>query len=63
MNSAEQEPGRLVSELDYTDASTVVGRGVHEFIDELQDGVSKVGDAITATFFRHAPPSSLTEVS
>ena len=44
--------GRLASELDYTDAGEVIGGGLHEFIDVLQDRFNQVGDTITATFFR-----------
>ncbi len=50
-NQAEQQLGRLVSELDYSDASEVIGRGLHEFIDGLQGRFNQVGDAITASFF------------
>ena len=51
-NRAEQLLGRLASELDYTDAREVIGEGLHEFIDALQDRLNQVGDAVTATFFR-----------
>ena len=51
-NEAEQRLGRLVADLDYTDAREVIGRGLHEVIDELQDRFNQVGAAITQTFFR-----------
>ncbi len=51
-NRAEQLLGRLASELDYTDAREVIGEGLHEFIDGLQNRLNQVGDTITATFFR-----------
>ena len=51
-NEAEQRLGRLVADLDYTDAQEVIGRGLHEVIDELQDRFNQVGGAITTTFFR-----------
>jgi uncharacterized alpha-E superfamily protein len=51
-NQAEQQLGRLVSELDYSDADEVITRGLHEFIDGLQDRFNQVGDAINASFFR-----------
>jgi len=59
-NKAEQALGRLVSELDYTDAKEVVAAGLHEFLDELQDRFNRVGDAITTTFFRIDPTSGST---
>ena len=51
-NRAEQWLGRLASELDYTDAGEAISEGLHEFIDALQDRFNRVGDTITATFFR-----------
>lgn len=51
-NRAEQLLGRLASEFDYTDAGEVIGGGLHEFIDVLQDRFNRIGDAVTATFFR-----------
>lgn len=53
-NQAEQQLGRLVSELDYSEAGEVIARGLHEFIDGLQDRFNQVGEAITTTFFRAA---------
>ena len=51
-NRAEQLLGRLASELDYTDPGEVITGGLHEFIDVLQDRFNRIGDAVTATFFR-----------
>ena len=51
-NRAEQLLGRLASELDYTDAGEVIGEGLHEFIDGLQDRLNKIGNTINSSFFR-----------
>lgn len=58
-NAAEQELGKLVSELDYSDSGAVLAGGIHEFIDELQERFNRIGDAIADTFFRPSPPSDL----
>ena len=50
--SAERLLGRLRSELDFTEVDDVIGRGMHEFIDDLQHKLNRVGRAIEETFFR-----------
>jgi uncharacterized alpha-E superfamily protein len=50
-NLAERRLGQLRSELAYSQVSEIIGRGLHEFLDNLQGQLNGVGDAITATFF------------
>lgn len=50
-NRAEQELGRLRSELDFTSIEDVIQMGLHEFIDQVQAGLNRVGEAIHKTFF------------
>ncbi len=50
-NAAERSIGRLVSELEYTDADDVMRGGLHEFLDALQMKLNGVGDCISETFF------------
>ncbi len=50
-NSAEQQSGRLRSDLAFTDVDSVVQQGMHEYIDRLQTRINDVGDAIFETFF------------
>lgn len=50
-NAAEQKLGRLKSELAYADVQTIVNRGLHEFIDDLQVKLNDVADSIGMTFF------------
>lgn len=50
-NQAEQLLGRLRSELDFSRIDDVVDRGMHEFIDDLQQRLNQVGVAICETFF------------
>jgi len=54
-NVAEQQLGRLKSELAYADVDTIVNQGLHEFIDGLQTKLNSVGDAIHETFFALRP--------
>lgn len=56
-NRAEQQLGRLRSELDYTHVSDVIDAGMHEFIDSLQAKLNDVGAAVHTTFFAARPSS------
>jgi uncharacterized alpha-E superfamily protein len=58
-NRAEQELGRLRSQLDYTSTEDILQVGLHEFIDGLQASLNRIGEAIFQTFFLvHDLPSS-----
>lgn len=50
-NKAEQRLGRLKSELAYSDVQTIVNRGLHEFVDDLQVKLNDIAIAIGETFF------------
>lgn len=50
-NRAEQELGRLRSELDFTSIDDIIQAGLHEFIDEVQYRLNNTGDAVFKTFF------------
>ena len=52
---AEKRLGRLRSQLDYTQITEIVEQGMHEFIDQFQKQLNKVGDAIHETFFALRP--------
>src|SRR4051812_6664593 len=49
-NRAEQELGRLRSELDFTSIDDIIHAGLHEFIDQVQLGLNSTGEAIYKTF-------------
>lgn len=49
-NRAEQELGRLRSELDFTSIDDVIQTGLHEFIDDVQQRLNGTGEAIYKTF-------------
>lgn len=54
-NRAEQRIGQLASELAYADIQTIVAEGLHDYLDELQAKLNKVGDAIFDTYFALNP--------
>jgi uncharacterized alpha-E superfamily protein len=56
-NSAEQELGRLKAELAYEQASDIIAKGLHQFLDGFQTKLNAVGVAIAETFF-HPPAGS-----
>ena len=58
-NPPEQILGQLRSELAYTRASEIVDRGVHEFVDNLQTRLNRVGEAVHETFFAMRPMADL----
>lgn len=49
-NRAEQELGRLRSELDFTSLDDIIEAGLHEFIDDVQKRLNRIGEAIYKTF-------------
>ncbi len=49
-NTAEQQLGRLRSELAYAHVDEIIYGGLHEFLDSLQIRLNEVGDAISETF-------------
>jgi uncharacterized alpha-E superfamily protein len=51
-NQAEQQLGRLRSELDFTSIDDIIGKGLHEFIDDVQDRLNRTGEAIYQSFFQ-----------
>lgn len=54
-NPAEQKLGQLRSRLSYLQVSDVIKRGLHEFVDDLQNRLNEVDEAIFHTFFAKRP--------
>ncbi len=50
-NMAKKRLGRLRAELDFVDIEDCVTRGLHEFVDDFQTRLNRVGEAIFETFF------------
>ena len=53
--ASEQRLGRLRSEMDFSGIQDVFQRGLHEFIDDFQAALNKVGDAVFEDFFARRP--------
>ncbi|MBI1337028.1 MAG: alpha-E domain-containing protein [Phycisphaera sp.] len=58
-NAAEQGLGRLVADFDYTRIDEVVTTGLHEYLDQFQVRLNKVGDAIYETYFALRPAGAV----
>jgi uncharacterized alpha-E superfamily protein len=54
-NRAEQELGRLRAKLDFTSTSEVMSTGLHEFLDDFQQQLNDVGDAVHEAMFALIP--------
>jgi uncharacterized alpha-E superfamily protein len=54
---AQRELGQMREELDFAQAEAIMQTGLHEFIDNFQDGLNRVGAAISANFFGTQPES------
>ena len=54
-NPAEQRLGQLRAKLAYSNADDIIGSGLHEFIDHLQEELNQVGESISETFFALRP--------
>ncbi|MGJ3244809.1 MAG: alpha-E domain-containing protein [Elainellaceae cyanobacterium] len=54
-NPVERDLGKLRSELDYITIEEIVQMGLHEFLDNLQMRLNKIGDSIFETFFALQP--------
>ena len=54
-NDAAKQIGRLMADLEYTDIDEVIEAGLHEFLDNLQTRLNKIGGIIGTTFFNITP--------
>lgn len=50
-NKSEKQLGALRSQMEYTDISTILQNGLHEYLDETQKKLNLVSEAIFQTFF------------
>lgn len=51
VNDAERLSDQLRSQLACSESGDIIGEGVHEYIDTLQNRLNRIGEAIGATFF------------
>ncbi|MBL8889189.1 MAG: alpha-E domain-containing protein [Planctomycetaceae bacterium] len=55
LNRAEQELALLCAELDSLGATTIIQRGMHQFVDHLQRRLNDVGDRVYSQFLLVGP--------
>jgi uncharacterized alpha-E superfamily protein len=60
-NDAERRLSRLRSGIAYANVQEIVSQGLHEFLDSLQTGLNRTGDAISGAFF--APQAAASHSS
>lgn len=51
--------GKLRADLDYTDTSDIFSFGLHEYLDDFQQKVNKIGNVIYESFFAIKPEAEL----
>jgi uncharacterized alpha-E superfamily protein len=54
-NRAEQTLGRLCADLSFLEVTPIIEHGLHEFVDDLQQKLNSIGDAIHEEFFALRP--------
>ena len=57
-SAVEREMGRVVADLSYMETSVMLANGLHQQIDDLQQRMNRVGDAVYSTFFAMKPTES-----
>jgi uncharacterized alpha-E superfamily protein len=57
-NLGERLLGRLCSDLTYTSVEEVIQAGLHEYLDDLQTRLNRVGTAVHSTFFALRVPEA-----
>jgi uncharacterized alpha-E superfamily protein len=62
-NPPERLLGQLCSELAYTQVDEVIGRGLHEYVDDLQTRLNRLGSGIHETFFAPRSPGGEERVN
>jgi uncharacterized alpha-E superfamily protein len=55
--------GRSVASLRYRDVGELFDLGLHEFLDEVQDRVGRVAEAVADEFFRHHPSGVMQAIA
>lgn len=55
--------GRTRASLQFRAVGELMDEGLHPFLDELQDAVAAVADAVTTEFFRQSPQGSLRSIA
>ena len=61
-HAPEKSLGQLCSDLAYTQVEEVITRGLHEYLDDLQNRMNRVGAGIHETFFALRAPGVAVKV-
>lgn len=62
-NPPERLFGQLCSELAYTQVDEIISRGLHEYVDDLQARLNRLGNGIHEAFFARRSPGGLLGVN
>ena len=54
-SASEREMGKVVADLAYAETSVMLAKGLHEHIDDLQQRMNRIGEAVYAQFFAMKP--------
>ncbi|MGD9394602.1 MAG: alpha-E domain-containing protein [Dehalococcoidia bacterium] len=58
---AERQLGMLQAEIEYADVDEIMQAGLHEYIDNFQLKLNRVGEAVASSFFATQRPETLNE--
>lgn len=58
---AERQLGMLQAEIEYADIDEIMEAGLHEYIDNFQSKLNRVGEAVASSFFATKRPETLIE--
>lgn len=61
-NEAEKLSGRLLSEINYTSMDEIFQKGLHEYLDEVQQKLNAIGAAITKSYVAYATTTVEEEI-
>ena len=58
-NEAERLSGRLRSDLDYATIADIFKFGLHEYLDQIQERLVEISNALYAAYCLHSPLESV----
>jgi uncharacterized alpha-E superfamily protein len=61
-NTAEKFSGRLFSTLNYSSIDDIFASGLHEYLEQIQKDLNRIGEAIFQTYFFYAPTDLESEI-
>lgn len=55
--------GRTASSLQYRDVAELLDEDLHEFLEDVQQRIQQVAEAVADEFFRHQPPGAMHAIA